>query len=137
MAAKKVKSKVKKSGTKGKRKPAAKKVAAKKTAAPKAKRVKKETPVEDLPKRKRRTVSMCISKDELSKEALKLIESADKLEVNIADAEDELGTTLKKIVEATGGASFEHPQRGAMTIMSRGGKFFWRGKPSGKELAAE
>lgn len=67
----------------------------------------------------------------LSPKAKKIIAKADKLEVEIADRQDEFRTALEELTGELGGVkSFEHPDRGPMSIMERG-YLFWRAKPGG------
>ena len=105
-------------------------VKAKKTA-------KKTTKVAEKPKRKRLFLSLCVPASELSKEAIKAIETLDKLEVQIADLTDSFQAALSDAVQKIGGSSFEHPTRGQMSIMQRGDKWFWRSKPAGQGQATE
>ncbi len=104
------------------------------TAKPKAKKAAKAAKTKkDSTKAKRRRIwmSVMVKKDDLTKDALKKIKQADELEVQIADASDNLRLKLEEVTEALGTCSFEHPDRGPMTIMSRGDKTFWRVKPAG------
>jgi hypothetical protein len=86
-------------------------------------------------KRKRVWLSVMVAAADLTPSAKKLISAADSLEVQIADAQDHLKDKLALLKEAIGGATFEHPSRGPMTIMDRGDKTFWRTKPAGVQAA--
>lgn len=86
---------------------------------------------EGLPHKKREW-SLMIKKEEISANALKLIKKMDELEVKVADLEDEIAELFPEIVRALGHPTFEHPERGAMTIMFRGSTWFWRSKPAGR-----
>ena len=63
--------------------------------------------------------------------AAALIKKADALEVQILDAQEAFRAQLGAIAEALQSPSFEHPERGPMTIQTRGEKTFWRSKPMG------
>lgn len=102
---------------------------------------KKGTKVKLKPKaeqKKRVTLSLMIPKADLSPKALKAISKADSFEVAIADAQDGLVEALKGILKELPPKShtIEHPERGPMSILIRGEKVFWRGKPVGKQKAA-
>jgi hypothetical protein len=83
------------------------------------------------PKAKRQFLSLAAPFDSLNPTAKKLIKRLDELEVEILDKGDELQRSLSELAQAVGGCSFVHPDRGAMTIMNRQGKWFWRTKPNG------
>lgn len=109
----------------------AKKKAKKSAPEPvKAEKSKKSKKKEGKPRRL--WVSGLVREKDLTPKAKKLIAEADALEVRIADDRDALETKLNAIQKEVGGPSFEHPERGAMTIMHRNEKTFWRAKPAGK-----
>src|ERR1700690_2212660 len=65
--------------------------------------------------------------------ATKLIKELDTLEVTIADLTDKQQEKFKALREALGGdAGFGHPDRGAMCVMLRNDRYFWRARPTGK-----
>ncbi len=82
-------------------------------------------------KAKRKVQSTLIKLKDIPPKALKAIEKADALEVAAADAMEAFREQLSKIPDVLGGRSFEHPERGPMSIMERG-YWFWRKKPYGK-----
>jgi hypothetical protein len=68
-----------------------------------------------------------VIKDRLSAKALKLIKKADDLEVRIADSQDELRSVFQQLASVLPHPSFEHPERGPMTVTQfRGGTWAWR-----------
>lgn len=99
-------------------------------AAPKKKKKKKA--VEAAPKKKAEPkASRTRVAADLSSATLKLIAKADLLEERIIQSQADLQEVLGSIAESAGACTFEHPVRGPMTIMVRGEKTYWRGKPSG------
>lgn len=107
-------------------------VRAPKETALETKKAKKAKKAKRAEKPKRSWVSVLIKNKDISKKGKALIKEADALEVQIADAQDALREKLHAITKELGGATFEHAERGAMTIMTRGEKTFWRAKPAGK-----
>ena len=61
----------------------------------------------------------------------KLLASCDAAEAAIEAAKEKFGEALANFVDALGSSSFNHPERGPMSIMSRNGQWFWRRKPTG------
>lgn len=80
--------------------------------------------------------------NKMSSKAKELVSEVDNLEIQLADYKDMIAEKLQELIEELGGCSFEHPDRGAMTIMQRGkesplSKWFWRAKPQGPGLKKE
>lgn len=87
------------------------------------KTVKKEAPAkaERAPARTR-----MIAKADLTKAQLKAIEVADAAEIAVGDAEDDLMAKLENLRSVLGQPTFEHPDRGPYTVLTRGEVTFWR-----------
>jgi len=81
-------------------------------------------------KKERKFVSQSKMATKLSPEVLALIKKADALETDIADKTEAFEGHLKKILDKLDSKSFMHPDRGPMSIMTRG-KIYWRRKPTG------
>lgn len=75
--------------------------------------------------------SKLIPLKDIDKKTRTLISEADTLEAAYLDNEDKFREKLIEIRKKLGGSSFQHPDRGPMSIMERG-YVFWRKKPSGK-----
>lgn len=107
-----------------------------KKGAKKAKKTATKAAAEGKPKFVKRIpgkTTSAVPLDQMSKEALGIIKKLDAFELAIADGKDGMLEYLPKLIEALGGsATFEHPERGPMSIMHRGENvYFWRSKPNG------
>lgn len=69
--------------------------------------------------------------EELSGKAKKIVSDIDKAVAAIETAKGSIQAYLPALQDALGAATFVHPDQGVMTIMERGGAWFWRPKPSG------
>ena len=83
------------------------------------------------PKAKAAAVSRVKIVEELSGKAKKLVSDIDKAVAAIESAKATIQSSLPALQDALGAATFVHPAQGVMTIMERGGAWFWRPKPSG------
>ena len=135
MATKKTAKKTAKKSTKktAKEEKTSKKVVAKKRkkAAPEKVEKRGRPRKKESEKAKRKVSSTLIRAKDIPPAALKAIEKADRLEIAAADAQEAFREQLSKIPGVLGGKSFEHPERGPMSVMERG-HWFWRSKPMGK-----
>lgn len=139
------------------KKPKAKKIekAPKSSKAPKSEKTKKTLPPpeptagdEKRTKRVRRDVTtdengnkkyryratVSVSAKDLTSEQKEAIEVAELAETDIEDAKERFSTALQNLVDVLGSNSFEHPERGHLTVMSRGDIRWWRAKPQGRKL---
>lgn len=70
---------------------------------------------------------------EIPKAALRTIARLDAIDSGI----EERQALLLQLVNELGGSSFQHPTRGAMSIMLRDGAAFWRSKPEGRAVGTK
>lgn len=73
----------------------------------------------------------------LSEDAKELVNAIESAETQIVDLQEQVAMQLRQLVDLLGGKhSFEHPDRGEITIMARkDGKIHWRPKPKGPTKA--
>lgn len=120
------------SATKGAKK--ASKPSAKKASAVKAKKGKpsaKKSTKGEPKKRSRKVMSAALPWKDVPAAVRPLIEKAVKADSAMKEGTETLKRLLPKIQKGLGTSSFVHPDLGAMSIMIRGDKIFWRVKPTG------
>lgn len=110
---------------------AAKKKIVLKTKA-KGKKAKAKAPVKKIVAKSHKRAEVVT---ELTAAQRKTVARIDAHEAKLNDAKIGMQTELQNLLNSLDGrCSFEHPERGPVTIMARKETLFWRGKPEGRGL---
>ena len=103
----------------------------------KKKSKKNKEPKEEKKARKKEKKAKKFSKKvalyaDLDATARKAITEVDRAEMLYNDAKDKMQVALENLRAALPKPTFEHPERGPMSVMKRGDVIWWRKAPDGK-----